>query len=115
MSLFYVALIIISIFGVLFIIKTVNKSHFFISLAIEWIIIGVVVLLSAIFPEVIFKISKFAGFEVPYNFILFASTLFLAYQIFSLIVIVSKQQQQIKTLIQEISIMKKNMKDSEEN
>ena len=114
MSLFYIALIIISILGVLFIVKTVNNSHFFISLAIEWLIIGVIVLLAAIFPEIVFKISKFAGFEIPYNFILFVSTLFLGYQIVSLIVIVSKQQQQIKTLIQEISIIKKNIKDSEE-
>ncbi|BCA85451.1 membrane protein [Enterococcus saigonensis] len=107
MNFFYFCLILVSLLIIWTIIKKVNSSNFFISTAIEWLFVGGLVCLSAFFPKFVFKISNFLGFEVPSNFIIFSSVLFLAYQILNLSVIVAKQNRQIITLIQELSIMKK--------
>ncbi|MEG0079036.1 MULTISPECIES: DUF2304 domain-containing protein [Enterococcus] len=109
MSLFYTCLIIISLIIIWTIVKKVNSSHFFISMAIEWVVIGIIVCAAAIFPDAVFKISRLLGFEVPSNFVIFSSILFLSYQLLNLIAIVAKQNRHITNLIQEVSILKKKV------
>lgn len=113
MSAFYMILIIISLLIMFMIISKVNKNLFFVSIAIEWLFVGVLIIISAIYPPFVHWISNLLGFELTSNFILFSSIIFLSYQILNLVTIATQQNKKITFLIQEVSILKSEVEKKE--
>ena len=80
---------------------------------LKWFILALVILFGALFSELASKIANAVGVKTLTSFALFVLVgmlimISLRYQI-SLI----SAEKQIKTLIQEISILRKDMKDAE--
>lgn len=91
------------------IIKTIKKNKLSIRYGILWIFLTVVMELGILFSEIAIKFSKFLGFETASNMVLLLLFLFLFYIAFFLTLKISKQNHQIKTLIQEVSILKESV------
>lgn len=72
-----------------------------------WVALSAVVCLCAIFPEPVYTVAGILGFETPSNFIFVIAIFFLLAISLSLSIIASKQTDYIKTLMQEISLLKK--------
>ena len=66
-------------------------------------------MLVVIYPNIIFKISELFGFEKASNMIFLLGFFFLFYIIFILTSSLSIQNNKIKLLIQEISILKEKL------
>ncbi len=87
-----------------------KKNSLSVKYSIPWILLPVVFLLLIIFSEPLNNFAHFLGFETLSNLLFVAIIGLLLILIFSLTVIVSKQQKQIKTLIQEVSLLKHKKK-----
>ncbi len=104
LQLFLTIIIFIQIY---FIIKRIRRKKLSIRFGILWIFFTLIMEFGILFPKFIFYISDFFGFEAASNMILILFIFFLFYVSLLLSIRISKQNDQIKTLVQEISILKK--------
>lgn len=74
--------------------------------SIAWLLLPIVFLLIAIFPDPLTTLSAWLGFETFSNFIFLITIALLIILCFFLTVVISRQQTQITKLIQEVSILK---------
>ena len=88
------------------IIVLLKKNTISIKSSIAWLLLPVVFLLIAIFPEPLTVFSNWLGFETLSNFIFLIAIALLIILCFFLTIIISNQQIQITKLIQEVSILK---------
>ena len=96
---------VLSLFAIgffLYIIRGINKNIFLLKNALIWLLISIVLIIFAIFPHLAEWLAMAVGFETTSNFLLSAAVIVL--------LMISKHENRIKTLLQELSIMK-----SEEN
>lgn len=102
-------LLTILLFQLILIIHTTKKRKFSMKYATLWIVLIFLMMLVVLFPNVLYNISNFFGFEVTSNMIFLLGFFFLFYMIFILTASISIQNEKIKLLIQEISILKERV------
>ncbi|MFK4567197.1 DUF2304 domain-containing protein [Enterococcus sp. UD-01] len=95
-----------------YIVRSINKNVFLLKNAIRWLIIAVGLVIVAVFPNLPEWLGHKLGFETTSNFLLIAAIFVLLFIEIKNSALLSKQQNQIKLLIQEISILK-NKKEKE--
>ena len=109
-----IALIIIVLIFILLILKAIRRKKMNVTFSLFWLVIGGLLILAVIVPNLIETISKMLGFETPSN-MLFCVTIFIAfYLIFNLMVLASQEYRKNITLIQELSLLKKKVNELEE-
>lgn len=89
---------------------SLKKNSISIKNSVAWLLLPIIFLIIAIFPEPITMISNLLGFETLSNFIFLTTIALLIIICFFLTVVSSRQQTQITKLIQEISILKYELK-----
>ena len=95
----------------------VKRGRISIKYSLVWFFSIFIILLSTIIPNFMITLANFLGFQTLSNMlfsILIATLIFIC---ISLTIIVSGQKEKIKLLIQEVSILKKeveNMRDKNE-
>ena len=105
--------IILALLFFIYTIRLIRKNIAEVRHMLKWFILALVILFGALFSELASKIANAVGVKTLTSFALFVLVgmlimISLRYQI-SLI----SAEKQIKTLIQEISILRKDMKDAE--
>ena len=75
-----------------------------------WLLISIVLIIFAIFPHVAEWLAMAFGFETTSNFLLSAAVIVLLIMEIKNSVLISKHENRIKTLLQELSIMKSEEK-----
>lgn len=75
---------------------------------------GLGMLFFAVFPGSLNTLSHLLGIGIPLNLIYFGAILFCLLLIFQLIVAVSRMRRSIYELVQEVSILKKRLKEAEQ-
>ena len=105
--------IILAVLFFIYTIRLIRKNIAEVRHMLKWFILALVILFGAVFSELASKIANAVGVKTLTSFALFVLVgmlimISLRYQI-SLI----SAEKQIKTLIQEISILRKDMKDAE--
>mgnify|MGYP001858346637 FL=1 len=109
-----IALIAITLIYILLILRSIRRKKMNVSFSIFWIIAGFILIIFAIVPNMVEAISKMLGFEAPSN-MLFVLTIFIAfYLIFNLTTIISQENKKNVLLVQEVSLLKKKVKELEE-
>lgn len=101
-----VFLLLLLIFQVFLIVRTVRKRKLSMKYGSFWIALILLMVVVVIFPEILFEISKLFDFEVTSNMVFIIGFFFLFYIIFVLTTSISIQNEKIKNLIQEVSILK---------
>ena len=109
-----IVMTLISVLFLLFVVKLIRNATFTIDYALIWLIIGVTLLLFSIFPGIPAYLATKLGFELTSNFLLFAAVILGMVQSMLMTKNMTKQQQYIKTLIQELSILKKEINEKEQ-
>lgn len=79
--------------------------------SILWYFIALVIFLVSVIPNVIIKFSNHLGFEVMSNLIIGIMLVLLTFLTMALTVIISGQKKKITLLIQEISLLKAEIKN----
>ena len=88
-----------------------KRNSMSIKSSVAWLLLPIVFLIIAIFPDPIAKFSAWLGFETFSNFLFFIINGLLIIICFFLTISLSKQQVKITKLIQELSILKEKQDD----
>lgn len=106
-----IEMVIATILLLLLIIVSLKKSSISVKSSIAWLLLPIVFLAIAIFPEPLATFSNWLGFETFSNFIFVIVIALLIILCFFLTVSINHQQNKITKLTQEISILKKEKND----
>lgn len=98
--------IVSSIALLLFAVHLISKGLLLLKYTLPWLALFVIAALSAIFPEPLFALARFLGFEQPANFIFFVGLAFTMVVLLSLTVVVSWQSRYIVSLTQDLALLK---------
>ena len=109
-----IVLIVTTIIYLLYIIKSVKSKKLQLSFSIFWIIMGIIMIVAAVFPHIIDAVSDFLGFEITSNMVFFIAIFIIVYLIFNLTVKISKENDKNRELIQEVSMLKRKVEKLEE-
>lgn len=106
MNFFSILMLIIAVSFLYFVIRSINKNSFLFSNAALWLVVGIVLILFSLFPSIPNFLAALFGFQLTSNFLLFLAVFLLILLVFSQSIQLSKQKNQITTLIQELSMMR---------
>lgn len=101
-----IEMIVLAVAFLLIVIKAVNRKKLWLQYSLVWIVISVLMLIVAIFPGIATWIASIMKIETTSNLIYLLAIFALLILTFSLTVIVSKQSQRIKNIVQMVSIEK---------
>lgn len=109
-----IALIAIVLLYIFFILKAVKRKNMRIGYLIFWTITGILLIIALLIPNLVENISVILGFEMPINMIFSVAIFIILYLIFDLTTLISKEENKNTLLIQEISMLKKRVKELED-
>ena len=98
----------IALILIAYIVVLVSRKRLMLKYSLLWLALSVAVSLCAAFPEPIFSLASFLGFETPSNFIFVIAIFFLFAISLSLSIIVSTQTYYINALMQELALLRHN-------
>ena len=101
-----IVLFIFSIIWLLGILLLVKQKRISIKNSLIWFAAGLVILLIAVIPFFLESIAKLFGFLTIANLVIGIFITLLSIITLSLTVIVTKQKEQIRNLVQEVSLLK---------
>lgn len=106
-----VVMILFSILFLMYVVRSINRNVFLLKNAILWLFLSFALVVFAVLPGIPEFVSKLLGFETASNFLLFFAVIILLGMELKNSMTNSKQQTQIKNLIQELSILKSERKE----
>lgn len=96
----------LSVLFLAFVLLRIRRGRYLLKYSLIWIVLSVIGVVSAIFPNWIYEVSYLLGFAAPSNFVYFALIGFLLITNVIFGGILSKQENMLKSLVQEVSILK---------
>lgn len=97
-------LFLISILFFIFVLKTVHSKKLLLKDSLLWMLMAIMMLLLAIFPQIAIYLSRALGIETPSNFVFFVALIMLFMLVFRQTIALSKQTIQIEKQIQELAL-----------
>lgn len=88
----------------------VRKEALGIRFALSWLTVGAVVLILDLFPGIMDYLVHMLGIELPVNMMFFFGFCFTLFLLFTLTVKVSKQEEHIKRLAQEMALLEERVR-----
>lgn len=104
-------LILILFLQLMLTINTVRKKRISMKYASLWIVLIIIMGIIALYPKIVMILSDLLGFEKTSNMVLLLGFFFSFYMIYIHTISISVQNEKIKLLIQEISILKEKIKN----
>ena len=98
-----IVLIIVSAAVLFYVLYKIRRAKLNISDSIFWIVLGIILLLLAIFPGISSFFATLLGIQTPLNFLLILFIAVLLLKVFLMSIHVSQQNEQIKKLAQKIA------------
>ena len=109
-----ISIIVICLIFIIYIVSLVSRKKLLLKYSLIWLSLSIVVGFCAVFPTPLYMLASLVGFETASNFIFVVAIFFLLAICLSLSIIASRQTGHIKTLIQEIALIKKEKEDGSE-
>lgn len=109
-SLFIGILIYFCVIVILLKTKRVNLNY-----SLIWVLTTIVLFIMTIFPQIPERVTRFLGIETVVNGIFLIYLFFILMLLISLTSIVSKQHNQIKSLVQTLAILRKDVDELSKN
>lgn len=104
-------LILIVISFIFLILHTIKKNRLLLKYSLLWIASAFFMLISIVFPTFLKLLSNLLGIELVSNLVFLMGFLILLVLTFVLTVIVSEQKRKIVLLVEEVAIIKKELKE----
>lgn len=95
-----------SILFLCFVVQMIRRERFLLKYSFFWLLLGVVGIVTAIFPDWVIGLSRALGFVTPVNFLFFACIVILMGVTLTLCAVVSRLAKRMTSLTQEISLLK---------
>lgn len=98
---------------ILTIINFIKKDNISLKYSLIWLVSGFIMLIATMIPNFLEQVSQFLGFELVSNMVFVCAIIILLVLNFSFTIIVSRQTQKIRLLIQEVSLLKSRVDELE--
>lgn len=98
-------LLVIAIVFLIEVFRLVSAGKLQLKYSLLWMLLSIILMICAIFPETIYVFSDFLGFQAPSNFVFLISIVGLLGICLSLTAIVSWQARDIRYLLQKVALM----------
>lgn len=95
----------------LFIIHLLKTKKLNLKYTLLWILATVILLVVSIFPQIMYSIADLVGIETPINVALILAGIFVILILISITSIVSELNKKLRSLVQEIALLKKQIKE----
>ena len=105
--------VIIDLIFLVTIINLLKKKRLNIRNTLTWLFATLAILIAALFPEIITKLTKIVGIVEPVNMVFVLEALFVLIILLSLTVIVSHLTERVYKLTQTMAILEKRIRDLE--
>ena len=102
-----IEVIALAVLFLIMVVRNVNLKKMKLKYSFSWLVVALLLVISAFFPGLIIDLAHILGFETASNLIFFLGIIWLVIMCFQLTTTISKQEDKIKKLIQIISIDKK--------
>lgn len=105
-----IVLLVASIGFLAYVLFRIRRGKYLLKYSLIWIFLSLVGVVSSIFPEWIYLVTHALGFSIPSNFVYFALIMILLISNLIMCGILSRQETTIKSIVQELSILKSEKK-----
>ncbi|MTD42427.1 DUF2304 family protein [Erwinia sp. CPCC 100877] len=105
-TIFRIEMLGVALLFFIFVIRAINQNKLSLKRALSLFILAVFLLLFSVFPSWAEHLSTFFGFETTSNFLYFCAIIFLLVHSIWQSIALSNQEEKVKNLIQEVSIIK---------
>ena len=99
-----VLLIIVSVMNTLNILRRIRKSKLQIDYSIFWLVFSMVLIVIAVFPQIVIKLAQIIGFQSPANMVFLLVIFALMFKSFQSTLEMSLLQYKIEQLTQKIAL-----------
>ena len=106
-----ISLIVFSLFWFFLILYFVRKKKISVRYSLYWLFSAFLILMVGLFPGIINSLNRLFGFEVVSNLVVGMLITILMLITFILTIIVTKQKEQIRVLVQEVSLLESERKN----
>lgn len=106
-----IILVLVCVIFLVLVFRLVAKGRLQLKYSLMWMLLALVLLICAIFPQIVFWASDLLGFDAPSNFIFFIGLFSLMLIALSLSMIVSWQARYIRSLVQTVALLEKKSRD----
>lgn len=106
----YIFAIIFAIIFELFILNLVRRNKLDEKYSILWILLGVIILILALFPNLIITIANWFNVYYPPTLMLLFALMILGTYIIHISIVITKQNKMIIKLTQELAIVKEDIR-----
>lgn len=110
-----VLLIIGALLLLIFIMKRIRQSKLKIEYTVFWIVFSGLLVFMGFFPELLYRLSTFMGFQAPINMVFLAIIFVLIVKMFFMTIQMSQLENKIDALTQQIAINRKSDIEFQEN
>ena len=110
---FRIFLVILFVLVLLWLFRQVKKKKLDLRYTLSWLLLGIVLLLFALFPGLLMALSRFLGIYSPVNMIFFLGFCFSLLIIYTLTEAVSRQSDEIRKLTQALALLKDKIREEE--
>ena len=107
-------IVIVVIIAMIILVLMVRKKHLELRYSLVWFLMGLGVLVLAIFPSLMFGLSSAMGIADPVNMLFFIGFCFSLAIIFTLTMAVSRTSKRMKDLAQAIALLQAEKEDENE-
>lgn len=90
----------------------VSRGHLRLKYALMWLVVALALVIGALFPGIVGALACLLGFGLASNMVLMLGILVILCVCFALTMIVSWQARDIRTLIQHVSLLEKELHES---
>lgn len=106
-----IEMIIVLLLFLLFIVNSIRRNRMNLKYSLIWIFSSIVILVFVLVPGLLEWTTKMLGFQVTSNMIYMLAIVAILLIVLSLTTIVSRQADEIRSLIQEVSLLKSEKKE----
>lgn len=103
---FQIIIGVVLVLAMLLILQQVRKNKLNLRFALLWLVLGILMLIIDIFPEIVAFAAKALGMELASNLLFFLGICFTLILVFGLTLKVSKLSDEAKRLTQEVALLK---------
>lgn len=94
-------------------IRMIRRRKLNLSYSLLWIALALLLMVMALFPDVVSVMSRLVGIDIPLNLLLIAFAFFSLVMMFYLTCIVSRENERNRRLTQALALLEKRVRDLE--
>lgn len=108
-----IILIAFSVLALIYIIGKIRHSRMQIEYALFWILLSIIFIIMAVFPELVYWVCKLFGIMSPANFVYLFIIAILLLKVFMMTLELSALENKVKDLVQQQGIAEKTRSETE--